>query len=775
MADSEDIIIIEDEDVKGSKKGISEKDEKSIRETIREREKRKRLIKYALIGAFGFFAFLIMLILVLKKEPEEIVTHTDDLSQQIKSKKLEPEEITEIHRMITKANILYDMGNKKEALDIFDRISSLSESTSNYNLGVLQMSEKNYESALESFKKALNNEDDRCISAINAGVCAYKLNNLELFKYYIDLAYTYLPNEAKSPLYSYYYGLINYYKGFYYEAISPLTHKSSNFYEDTHNHLLAKLHLFMDDEINAIKYLERTNKDSDALALGLLYARVGEYDLAKSSLLRALSTGNNLLEINMALALVNLKMGDIANGVNYISKSYEMFEDKSADVYPISVKLRESLFDINIAQKNFIDDLSLGKGIAFKMLFYFAPYKIFNIKENLDFEKSGEMNIYINEKDDAMDILSKSAKISQVNLNISNAIRKILEHKIREANDILTVAVTTYPKHSILHYNLALSYAQLGDYENASKHFTMSYHLNTKNHLAGVFAMISLKLLDRDYAKLYDTLLEDLGAIENPKGDDKLAIDLMQFNEGSLGQVLNRLNEEKVPNSPIDAVFDTIIAISHKDINEQIKNSQRVLEILPKDIVAHILYLFANYNQLPIKEFAKKSQEYLKSVELNFEPIYYGSTIAREFYIDIANISGLLYFLKQSLQERMLVETKDVRGIMQSLGLINIYLGFFEEAFTIYNKLIDDFKERDAHTLFLAATSAIGAGHKENAIALLELARLTDKFNLENRYALGLLYQEVRNLKATQIQYRAMGSKPFESKYFDFDIAKEAK
>jgi len=125
--------------------------------------------------------------------------------------------------------------------------------------------------------------------------------------------------------------------------------------------------------------------------------------------------------------------------------------------------------------------------------------------------------------------------------------------------------------------------------------------------------------------------------------------------------------------------------------------------------------------------------------------------------------------LEQQLQE----ENDDVVGIMQALGYVDIYTGNYEEAYAIYNELIDTYKQKDTNTLFLASVASIGANHDANAIALLELAKLTDPNNFESRLALGLLYMEVKNVEAALIQFSKIGDSNFISKYFTFFIDKE--
>lgn len=135
-----------------------------------------------------------------------------------------------------------------------------------------------------------------------------------------------------------------------------------------------------------------------------------------------------------------------------------------------------------------------------------------------------------------------------------------------------------------------------------------------------------------------------------------------------------------------------------------------------------------------------KLQSYYQDKNLNKDLIYYGPSIVREMYIKVGHIVGTLHYVQQDLDYRLISERKDVRGVTQALALTYIYLQEFEKAFTLYNNLIDDLKENDTQTLFLAAVAAIGAGHTENAAALLQLSKLEAPTNYETRVANGLLY-----------------------------------
>jgi len=111
-----------------------------------------------------------------------------------------------------------------------------------------------------------------------------------------------------------------------------------------------------------------------------------------------------------------------------------------------------------------------------------------------------------------------------------------------------------------------------------------------------------------------------------------------------------------------------------------------------------------------------------------------------------------------------------LKGLKVRTLIKNDFDKAFEESYTLFNQLIDENKIRDAHTLFLGAVASTAAGHHENAIALLELAKMKDTNMIEARYALGLLYLQVKNNKGAVIQLERVGDNGFNSEFFNFKI-----
>ncbi|EJE0367182.1 tetratricopeptide repeat protein [Campylobacter coli] len=677
-------------------------------------------------------------------------------------------DMTRVDGMIQKANALYLKGEVEQALKVYEQIAVYNESLSNYNLGVSQMNEGKFDEAFDSFKKAIANGENQSVAAINAAVCALKLNDKEKFKYYIDLAQVYLPKEGKSKLYDYYLALINYYKGYYPEALQMLQRVNSEPYTDVAKYLSAKIYAKMDFDAKSVQQLNTQGSFEPSLSLGLLYARMGEYDKAKIALNTAMKIERDFNQSLSALTLVDIKTGDFQDMLLRLQDTYRNDEDKYKilDRYKIKVRLNKELFNIAIAQRNFSNDILKKQKDQFDLLFYFAPYQVFDSKQASLYIKKHNITNFVDDSSDGQSYLARSQALSSTNVKISNIINDALNQKLRLANKEFQALLEDYPEHSILQYNLALTYAQMQNYELAYKHFSSSYHLNPKNYLAGAFAMFCGKLSDNDTTKLYHEILDNIAADSNFKAN--MQKNMLFLANGDYISMLPYLDENG-QKTPLNLIFETIIA-KNNNLNNQVDvRIAKLRSELPQDIVANILYFNSLNSNLNIKEYAQNAQIHFKNLQVDYRSVFGGSNIARELYVNLMHIAGLLNLERQKF--KTLINTSKVKdeGMIQTLAYLDIFAQQYEESYALYNTLIDEYGAKDSRTLFLASVAAVGANNPNSAIALLQLSKLTDKNNKESKVALGLLYQEVGNYEAAMTQYRTLPN-DFKSEFFTFDI-----
>ncbi len=763
MAEEQDDIIILEEGEETTE------EESSATEEEAPKKNKKNIIIIAALAVLLIVVVVILIIALKKSTKNEENSNINNLAQKIIKKENSLKFPSfKLDKLIQKANLLYKKGDKKEALKLYEEVATYNESLSNYNIGVAKMKEKKYKEAILYFKKAIQNRQNRCVSAINSAVCALKLGDEKLFKYYISLADIYLPYEANAPLYTYYMALIKYYKDEYFESLIPMMHPSSKYYKEKQNYLLAKVDTFFGDYLKAINYLEKNKDMQDDFTLGLLYAKVGEYPIAIKHFIKSYQMNIKPVKSKMAMVLSYINLGLLNSAANNLKQASGIYKKNVLDIYPVEVEIKPTLTNLKLSQKEFEKRVLQKKENMYGLLFYFAPYKVFNANQTIEFIRKGGVDLSLDQTKNALLLLSQSSNISKVNKMITKGIKKALEYKINEANVVFESLKNKYPNHAVLFYDLGLTYAQMGDYTNAYKNFIKSYHLNSKNYLSGIFAIMTKELMHQDNTKLSEEVSNDLNDDHVVK-EKKFYFAMIDFTKNNYMSAANFAQIDN-SNKPLNLIFDAIVAKNSKMRKLFIQKSLTLKTKLPKDMIAELLYDSAKTYGKSIEYFAKEVQKSFLKKDTNLKSLFYGPVVAREVYINALHIAGMLYYVRDILERQLQNENDDVVGIMQALGYVDIYTGNYEEAYAIYNEIIDTYKQKDTNTLFLAAVASIGAKHNANAIALLELAKLTDPNNFESRLALGLLYMEVKNIEAAGIQFTKIGDSNFISKYFTFKI-----
>ncbi len=770
--EQEEIIIIQDEEASSSAVTQEEEELQEQSDALATQKKKKMI----LIG--GAAAVVLLLLVIIGLLLYKKLSHNSDfnplelLKDETKEGKKTTIKQSELESIIAKANYLYANGNKEEALKLFEQIALYSEGISQYNLGVAQLKDKQYDVALETFKKAIQNNEKVCVSAINAAVCAQALHDDKNFKYYTDLAFASLPSEIDSPLYSYYYALIQYYKGNYVEALSALNHPNSNEYPEQKQILKSKINAALGNYEEAIDALAQPSTPKNALALGMLYANIGDLSLAKKYLTDAISFTKDPMREALALALIQLKAGEVEAASSQIGTLSDKYPTAIYEPFPIQVSLKDSLFDPDAAQKSFRQKIDNELWMMAEKIFYFAPYKVFNANSTISTIRKGNANIYIDDISSAKTYLEKSSASSVVNYGIAQSIKKALSFKLRDANKQLQSLEKVQPKHSILQYNLALTYAQMGDLQNAYEHFKRSYHLDSNNYLSGIFAIMCAQSLHIEHKK-FSSILKDNLENESASEDTELYATLLQIAQnnplGASKWLTNRYKER-----PLYLILKVIIAnkIARNDVAQTA--AQKLSHLLPHDIFPHMIYIDTKLKKADPITYAREMLFYMKKQKFNFEDLYYGPYITRYLYAQEALLTGTLYPLQTQLQTALNTTKDSPVDILYFLALTNLFSKNSEAAYTLFNQLIDEYKLSDEKTLFLGAVASIAAKHHENAIALLELAKMKNPEFTESRYALGLLYMEIKNNKAATTHLGHIHAPAFSSDYFTFDINTEA-
>jgi Flp pilus assembly protein TadD len=548
---------------------------------------------------------------------------------------------------------------------------------------------------------------------------------------------------------------VQYYLGREFESLAGL--EKSKIYPQKTNELKTAIYNLYDDPYHAIDFTK------DDFILGISYARISEYNLAKTHLQKALFTYP--LKASVALSLVELKLQEYKNAANHLKTA----QKKDKIVYPIKVILKPEIFDIQVSQKKFKNE-PFSKDDWINIIFYYAPYKVFDITQTIQFLKKGSFGIALDDVSGANKYLTKSSTISNLNIKMSEGIKNALSYHIVIANKIFAKLAKKHKYHSILHYDLALTYANLKNYPKAYIHFLRAYHLDSTNYLAGIFTIITGKKIGIKQKHL-DIIKSQLDAdIDFTNSKNKKYTALLSFIKNNYSDALSFV-ESNPKNTKFNLAIELATLYELNKKNSFVQKATTLKTIAPKDVIANLLYFYASHDSNNIKQFALEFQpEFINSLKnWNLNSVYYGPLIAGELYIKFVKLSGELAKLRDKLQNEVLSTSNDLTPLLKNLAFVELFSGNTEESYSLFNDLIDNKHQDDSKTLFYGAVASIAANHHANAIALLALAKAKDKTNYEARYGLGLLYQEAKNLKGATIQYSKIPT-GFKSEFFDFEV-----
>lgn len=673
--------------------------------------------------------------------------------------------------LIKKADILYKSGDKEEALNILKSIANFSKSIANYNLGVISFKSNDLNKSLLYYDKAIMSGEDISISALNAASTAYLMNETGKFRYYANISNAYINQLERNWPYSYVYALNSYYQGHYFEALSPLIHPNSDFFEKERKRLLSKIYTLFNNNKQAFDALKTIANSEDDLALGQLLARDGRLDEAKAYIQRYMNKYPNSLRALITMELISLKSGDFRTASSLLDE-FSALKQQNTNIknpYPIKVRISPLVLNREYAQKYFWDYTFVRSStISDEILFYYAPFKVLNIQQALNILSDGILDSKISPSNlqESSSLIIKGATISDININIVESLRLVAHNDLRGALDKIQKYLDENPSYSVLYYNAGLLYAQLGNYQMAHKYFLRAYHLDTTDLLSGVFALLSGKMIFKDISTLNENVSQSILDSQYNEEDLKFYINLKQW-------VNNPGNAYFVAKKDARAVEHALQAVVSFKLGKlpEVAVALRNLKMQkPNDIVTDIFVNLAKNFGKDMKYTALNLQYLFQDKERNLDEVFYGPALARDMYSYVGFITGNIKNQKQILNYKLSTQTGNPNGILQTLALLNFYDSNFETSYSLYNQLINQLGEDDINTRFGGALSAIGAGHRNTANLLLQLSKLDTPTSYESKFALGLLYQEVGNYNAAAQLFNSISNYPFKSRFLDFIV-----
>lgn len=750
------------------------------RSPLAQRLKRNKNAWYGIAAGLALLVILLLIIAVMpsKTRKQEATQESvlNEVSQEDIKKLLsatipetEEEEAQDssVDNLIIKGNVLYDQGYRQEAYQVFSKVADFSQSIASYNLGTMELKSQLYHDAIAAYNDGIQTGQNVSVSAINAAVAAFKIQRFDLYGHYIKIANDSLSDILNEPFYSYAYALVSYYEDKYFEALSPLLNPNSLDFSEQNHRLAAHIFTIFGDDSNALEHLQAAATPEDNKSIGLLYARKGEYEEAVSYLGSYISNHPDDVEALMALQLARLKLGQFASSAQILDRleQYPKLFAQARKTYPIKLVINPLLFDVSVSQAAFWGrDFSRVGETATHILFYFAPYRVFDAKKALS--EVSQANTFTFNIAQGKKIFIRSQVTAKIDKEIIRTLVALESRDLREGLDYLQAVAKSNPNHATLYYNLGLVCAQLGRYDEAYTHFLRAYHLDQDDFISGIFSVILGRISHKDTQRTQAEITQRFYAkTASPETEH-------------IRRLVRYMNNNRIANnewagrseSPFNLAISFINALNIKDKALMQRYINDLKEIYPNDLVVNILSVLTRKFGESLRDVGVDMHILFRSDTLDLRPLYHSWLLPRILYVYMGFITGSLQNQAKIMEDHIIVQKEDPRGLLQTLGQISIYQKEFQKAYGIYNTLIDEFDEKDSRTLFLAAVAAVGAGRREDAGLLLQLAKMETTTIYEARYALGLLYQEAANYKAAKAAYSSISLADFRSEYFDFQI-----
>ncbi|GAA7545227.1 hypothetical protein MMM127_05680 [Helicobacter pylori] len=701
-----------------------------------------------------------------------------DLPDLIGKDSLKRSDENQVDAMMKKASLLYEQGQKDEALHLFDKAASFSQGIASHNLGVIKFKEKDFNGALDLFDSSIASKENASVSAIDALVSAYHLQDEDLYYHYLKIARDTLYKDYKKSFYSYAYALKSYYAGEYFEALSPLMHPNSNAFLKPNARLASKLFLMFKDETNAYKQLQKSANAQDELALGLLQARLGHYKHALEHLQHYLHNYPKDLNALMALELVSLKKGDTLKASEALKLASHTKEDTllANSFYPIKPTINPVFLDKERAKERFWNTQYFeGKrDFIYRLLFYYAPFKVLDSKETLGVIEEG---LFLLDSDAQKDLEGASLAFKRGRLMAiadKNALKglKALENKrLKKALSFFDLSLKNSPNNALLHYNTGLIYAQLESYHKAYFHFLRAFHLNSADYLSAIFAILASHFTHEDTTEFLREITENFYSQDFSSPTQKALL-------SSLIAYLNyRTNWDMdwLKNAPKKLPFyyalEAVFAKESKDKKLMVQSFGNLKKMLPKDLISNIFYEIVSYYDASIRH-TLSIYTLLDSHKISWDQTMQGPILGRHFYTYMGFMVNDLDHQERLLEQKIasLEEGEAPNDWLENLALVSLFQGQYEKASALYQNLISDLKDNETRLKILAGLTYIAQNNYNNAALWLELGKLDDPNNENIRYALGLLYQRKGDLKSALNHFLAIKTSDFSSPYFDFEI-----
>ena len=342
-------------------------------------------------------------------------------------------------------------------------------------LGDYHFKKDNYLSALFNYKKSELINNNSLYALFKSSICLY---NLGYYQDVINLSTKILDNDLYYQE-AYYYRALSYINLFdYKKAIKDFTEYILLDPDNEEIYYYLGMAYFNIKEYNRAnealnRYLKFNPDNGEAhYYLGMINENILELDDAINHYTLARKFNSKLIDANLRLGLLYYNKKDYKRAVEPL-RDYIIYQ-------PDSVTVLQTFAEVLVHEKRYPESIDA----------YYKLYEL-NPTENQYLHLIANSYIQLGKLSEAKDLLTKLILLGEVNseilFNLGNIESELNEHESAISHYLM--AIDMGDKSIDVYYNLAMSYAYIGNYMQALLGFQNAYKLNSDNELIFQIAM----------------------------------------------------------------------------------------------------------------------------------------------------------------------------------------------------------------------------------------------------------------------------------------------